>query len=166
MGRRWAIYATTNPAVLRVHVVHELTNRTILTSPPAEVSPPLVGLLELDAVRTIDMHRYRVRVNLRPGADRDETAEHVHDILAAGWGESTTLDPDPGPRAFEVRHVGPRAVAESAEMAFGDRVLETVFGVEGVSEAIAGDGLVLITLGRLFRWSEVESSVAAALDVV
>jgi len=38
-----------------------------------------------------------------------------------------------------------------------------VFEVRGVVEAIAGDGLVLVRLGRLFAWDDVEDEVSAAL---
>ena len=161
--RSWALEATPNRAVLRIHVGHELTDRTIVTSPPAELEHPLAGLLELDAVRTIDLHRYRVRMNLRPDADRAATATHAGAILTSGWGPPRALDADAGPRAFQVRHEGPRTVAESAEMALGHPLLEAVFGVEGVSEAIVGDDLVLVRLGRLFAWPDAEPQVIRAL---
>jgi len=163
--RSWALEATPNPAVLRVHVGHELTDRTIVTSPPAELERPLAGLLELDAVRTLDLHRYRVRVNLRPDADGEATAAHARAILASGWGPAHPLDADEGPRAFQVRHRGPRTVAESAEMATGYPLLEAVFTVEGVSEAIVGDDVVLVRLGRLFGWDDAEPWVIRALAV-
>jgi hypothetical protein len=161
--RSWALEATPNPAVLRVHVGHQLTDRTILASPPAELDYPLAGLLELDAVRTLDVHRYRVRVNLRPDADRDVAAAHAGEVLASDWGLARILEADAGPRAFQVRHVGPRTVAESAEMAAGHPLLEAVFGVDGVSEAIVGDDVVLVRLGRLFAWAEAEPLVIRAL---
>ncbi len=163
MDLRWAVETTPNPSVLRLHVNDELTDRTIVTSPPAELAPPLDGLLQLDAVRTVDIHRYRVRVNLRPDADRDSTTEHVAEILEHRWGKASRLDPDAGPRAFESRHAGPRTVAESAEMAAGHPLLEALFHIDGVSEAIAGDGLVLVRLGRLFSWEDVEVSVSVVL---
>ena len=141
----WAIEPATNPSVLRIHVDHELTDRTIVTSPPAELEHPLAGLLELDAVRTLDLHRYRVRVNLR--ADADRVVGHA------------------GPRAFEVHHRGARTVAESAEMALGHPLLEAVFDVEGVSEAIVGDDLVLVRLGRLFAWTDAEPRLIRALAI-
>jgi hypothetical protein len=161
--RRWALETAVNPAVLRVHVGHELTDRTIVTSPPAEVDHPLAGFLQLDAVRTIDVHRYRVRLNLRPDADRDVTAHHVGEILTNVWGPAGTLPTDPAPRAFEFAYHGRRIVAESAEMAQGHRLLEAMFRVEGVSEAIAGEGLLLVRIGRLFAWSDVQPRVAQAL---
>jgi hypothetical protein len=161
--RSWALEATPNPATLRVHVGHELTDRTIVTSPPAELEHPLGGLLELDAVRTLDLHRYRVRVNLRPDADRDEAAANVGEILASGWGPPGLLEDDAGPRAFQVRHLGPRTVAESWEMAAGHPLLEAVFVVDGVSEAIVGEDVVLVRLGRLFAWTHAEPQVIRAL---
>jgi len=163
--RSWALEATPNRAVLRVHVAHELTDRTIVTSPPAELERPLVGLLELDAVRTIDLHRYRARLNLRPDTDRDATTAHADAVLASSWGPARTLTDDAGPRAFEVRHEGRRTVAESAEMARGHPLLEAVFAVDGVSEAIVGDNLVLVRLGRLFAWPDVEPEVIRALAI-
>ena len=163
MATRWAIETAPNPAVLRIHVGHALTDRTIVTGPPAEVAWPLAGLLELDAVRTIDVQRYRVRANLRPSGDRDATAAHVVEILTPEWGPPGSLAPDPGPRAFEVAHRGPRTVAESAEMARGNRILEAVFLVDGVCEAIAGEDLLLVRLGRLFDWDDVEPQVRAAV---
>ena len=81
--RSWALETTPNPAVLRIHVGHELTDRTIVTSPPAELEHPLAGLFELEAVRTVDLHRYRVRVNLRPDANQRATAAHAGAILAS-----------------------------------------------------------------------------------
>ena len=161
----WAIEPATNPSVLRIHVDHELTDRTIVTSPPAELEHPLAGLLELDAVRTLDLHRYRVRVNLRADADRVVAAGHAGEILTSAWGSAGSLDPDAGPRAFEVHHRGARTVAESAEMALGHPLLEAVFDVEGVSEAIVGDDLVLVRLGRLFAWTDAEPRLIRALAI-
>jgi hypothetical protein len=161
--RAWAIEPAVNPSVVRIHVSDELTDRTIVTSPPAEVPMPVAGLLELEDVRTIDLHRYRIRLNLRPGSDRVRTAAYARDILATGWGEPIRIEPDPGPRAFVVGYHGPRTVAESAEMATGHPLLEAVFRVDGVSEAIAGDGMLLVRLGRLFEWEHGGSAVSAAL---
>jgi hypothetical protein len=46
----------------------------------------------------------------------------------------------------------------------GDARLSAVFRVEGVVEAIAAPGLVLVRLGRLFAWDEgTTASVAEAL---
>ena len=58
------------------------------------------------------------------------------------------------------------SVAESAEMAERSRepTLVALFGVHGVAEAILGEGLVLVRLGRLFRWHDgARSQVIAAL---
>jgi hypothetical protein len=163
MARPWALEAATNPSVVRVHVAHELTDRTIATSPPAEVTMPLAGLLEIDAVRTIDLHRYRARINLVRGVDRTETERHVREILRPAWGEETDLPDDAGPRAFESGSHERRVVAESAEMAAGHPVLEALFSVDGVSEAIAGDALVLVRLGRLFGWAQVQPTIRDVL---
>jgi hypothetical protein len=163
---RWAIEPAVNPHVVRIHVAHELTDRTIVTGPPAELDRPLSGLLEIEAIRTVDLHRYRIRLNLRLATDRVVAAGHARDVLAAAWGDPESLVPDPGPRAFVVEREGPRTVAESAEMAEGHPHLEAAFRVEGVSEAIAGDGMVLVRLGRLFTWEEREGPVGAALRAV
>ena len=48
-------------------------------------------------------------------------------------------------------------------MALGHPLLEAVFEVEGVSEAIVGDDLVLVRLGRLFAWPDAEPQVIRAL---
>ena len=86
MDHAWVLEPAMNPSVLRIHVGHQLTDRTIVTSPPAELAMPLAGLLELEAVRTVDLHRYRVRVNLVPAADRERTADHVREIIRPAWG--------------------------------------------------------------------------------
>jgi hypothetical protein len=163
MDRRWALERPANPSVLRVHVDHQLTDRTIVTSPPAEIARPLAGLLELDAVRTVDLHRYHARVNLGRGTDRDVAAAHVDDILSAAWGDEADDGTESDPRAFEIDYAGPRVVAESAEMAVGRDLLVRLFAVAGVREAILGDGLALVRIGRLFTWAGVEPAVAAAL---
>lgn len=163
MDRRWALEHPANPTVLRVHVDQQLTDRTIVTGPPAEIARPLGGLLELDAVRTVDLHRYHARVNLVHGADRDATAGHVGDILRAAWGDPTDDGAEPDPRAFEIDYSGPRVVAESAEMAAGRDLLARLFTVVGVREAILGDRLALVRIGRLFTWAAVEPAVTAAL---
>src|SRR6478672_7446595 len=151
MARRWWLELPTNPSVLRIHVDQELTDRTILTGPPATIAHPLGGLLEIEAVRTVDLHRYHARVNLGHGEDRSVTARHVREIIRAAWGgEVGAVDAASDPRAFEVNYPGPRVVAESAEMAAGSDLLERLFTVDGVREAIIGEGLVLVSIGRLF----------------
>jgi hypothetical protein len=163
MDRRWALEQPANPSVVRVHVDQELTDRTIVTSPPAEIARPLAGVLELEAVRTVDLHRYHARVNLAHGADRDAAARHVVDILRTAWGNAADDAQEPDPRAFEIEYAGPRVVAESAEMAAGRELLVRLFTVIGVREAILGDGLALVRIGRLFTWGAVEPAVTAAL---
>jgi hypothetical protein len=161
--QRWALEQPANPSVLRVHVDHELTDRTIVTSPPADIARPIGGVLELEAVRTVDLHRYQARLNLARGADRSVTAGHVVDILGAAWGDETDGSAESDPRAFEIDYTGPRVVAESAEMAAGRELLVRLFTVAGVREAILGDGLALVRIGRLFTWTAVEPAVTAAL---
>ena len=164
MEHRWWLEPPPNPSVLRVHVDHELTDRTIVTGPPATIAHPLGGLLELEAVRTVDLHRYHARLNLAHGADRSTTARHVREILLPAWGaEVAAVGAASDPRAFEVDYAGPRVVAESAEMAAGRELLERLFTVDGVREAILGEGLALVSIGRLFAWSAVEPAVVGAL---
>jgi hypothetical protein len=164
MEHRWWLELPSNPSVVRIHVDHELTDRTIVTGPPAAIAHPLGGLLELEAVRTVDLHRYHARLNLGRGADRSITAGHVREILRAAWGaEMMAVDDACDPRAFEVDYAGPRVVAESAEMAAGRDLLERLFTVDGVREAILGERLVLVSIGRLFAWSAVEPAVVGAL---
>ncbi|HEX6843824.1 MAG TPA: hypothetical protein VF235_01800 [Actinomycetota bacterium] len=161
---RWALEGAVNPTLLRVHVGVALTDETIVTCPPATAPPPVDRLLEIGAIRSLDVHRYRVRLNLFSWADREETARHASEILEHAWGAATPLAPDEGPRAFVAETGGlARRVAESPRMARGSRLLEAVFAVDGVSEAIAGDGLVLVRLGRVFVWDEAEAAVGRAL---
>jgi hypothetical protein len=54
-------------------------------------------------------------------------------------------------------------VAESAEMAAGRDLLERLFTVDGVREAILGEGLALVSIGRLFAWSSVEPAIVRVL---
>jgi hypothetical protein len=159
----WALEGATNPTLLRLHVGVALTTETIVTCPPGAAPAPVDRLLEIEAIRSLDVHRYRVRLNLRLGAGRAETQRHAAEVLAHAWGPAVPLAPDPGPRAFAAALGGPRAVAESPAMAAGHPVLAAVFEVRGVSEAIAGEGLVLVRLGRLFAWDDAEGPVAAAI---
>src|SRR5262245_12073238 len=163
MQMRWALERPANPSVLRIHVDHQLTDRTIVTGPPTEIARPIGGLLELEAVRTVDLHRYHARVNLRHGADRDVAAGHVDDIVRGAWGDEARDGEESDPRAFEIDYAGPRVVAESAEMAAGRELLVRLFTVAGVREAILGDGLALVRIGRLFTWTAVEPAVTAVL---
>lgn len=172
MGRRlrrhrWALERAPNPRVLRLHVDVELTDRTIVTCPPDEPPALLAGLASVPGVRSLDLHRYRARLNLSPDAVADSVAEAAAPVLAAALGgDAERMRADAGPRAFESEAEGPRLVAESAEMAerAGDARLSAVFRVVGVVEAIAAPGLVLVRLGRLFAWDEdTTASVAEAL---
>lgn len=160
---RWAFEGAANPTVLRLHVDTPLTIETIVTCPPGVAPAPLDRLFEIDGIRSLDVHRYRVRLNLRRGAGRAETQRHASEVLTHAWGPPSPLAPDPGPRAFVAATEGPRTVAESPQMAAPHRLLAAVFGVDGVSEAIAGDGIVLVRLGRLFGWEGTEPSVARVL---
>jgi hypothetical protein len=88
----------------------------------------------------------------------------VTDPLREAWDDPSELLPEELPRAFAVEHEGPRRVAESLEMAAGDPFLTAAFGVDGVAEAVAAQHLVLVKLGVMFRWADVEPVVGAALD--
>jgi hypothetical protein len=161
---RWALEDAPNPSVLRLHVDAALTRETIVACPPGEAPSPLDRLFEIEAVRSIELHRYRARLNLRPDADRPEATGHATGVLSHAWGPPADLATDAGPRAFQAAVTGPRRVAESPEMAEGHPMLERLFEVEGVAEAIVGDGLVLVRLGRLFRWEDAQGAVWAAVQ--
>jgi hypothetical protein len=161
---RWALEGVANPSVLLLHVDAALTDETIVTCPPAVAPEPVDRLLEIGAVRSLDVHRHRVRLNLRPDAEVTVVAGHADEVLAHVWGPSTPLVGDPGPRAFEARTTGPRTVAESPRMADGNPLLEALFTVPGVAEAIVAEGLVLVRLGRMFSWSDTESDVIDRLE--
>ena len=158
-----------NPTVLRLHVDVELTARTIVTCPPHD--PPPIGAVALSiaGVRSVDLHRYRARINLRRGVVAADIVDRASNDLAQVLGPATALPADEGPVAFRLDRVGPRQVAESAEMAERSRepTLVALFGVPGVAEAILGEGLVLVRLGRLFRWQDgARAHVIAALGRV
>lgn len=165
MDPAWAIEGALNPSVLRLHVTRELTTATILTCPPGIPPAPFDALPALEGVRSIDLHRYRVRVNLAPGAGRAEVQRAAAGVLGAVWGAAAPLPPETLPRAFAHPYEGRRRVAESLEMArdAGVPAIEAVMRVAGVIEIVAAPGLLLVRIGRLFAWDEVEPAVAAAL---
>jgi hypothetical protein len=162
----WAVEAVSNPSILRLHTTEELTDRTIETCPPAVPPTPLDRLLALPEVRAVDLHRYRCRVNLRPGTSAIAVGDAAERSLLTAWGPPEPLPPQEGPRAFAVRREGPRVVAESREMADGEEVAAALFDVRGVVEVVLGEGIVLVRLGRLFRWSAVQPDVVHALTLV
>lgn len=162
---RWAAEAMPNPRVLRLHTTEELTDRTILTCPPAVPAPPLDRLLALPEVRTLDLHRYLCRVNLRPGTNAIAVGDAAERILLTAWGAPEPLPPQEEPRAFVIRRKDPRVVAESREMAGGDAVALALFDIQGVVEVVWGRGMALVRLGRLFRWSAVQRDVVRALTL-
>jgi hypothetical protein len=163
MDMTWAIEGALNPTVLRLHVTQELTAATILTCPPAPAPEPLDLLVSIEGVRSLDLQRYRVRLNLVPGAGRATVMAEVAQILHEPWGGAAPMPPEELPRAFAIERQGARLVAEGKEMAERDPVLERAFSVEGVAEAIVDEHLVLVRLGRLFRWADVEPLMSAAL---
>jgi len=119
-------------------------------------------LLEVPGIRSIDLHRYRARVNLAPGIDRDEITRQVHELLGNEWGLTSPGRDEPA-RTFDVSYAGPKLVAESLRMAGSQPILRALFRVPGVVEAIMESGLVRVRLGRLFSWAEVEDGVQGAL---
>jgi hypothetical protein len=162
---RWAVEERlANPYVLRVHVDEPLTDETIVTCPPGAPPDPLDRLFEIEAILRLDLHRYRARLNLRRGTDRAEAAGHTRGVLAAALGPASSLPNDEGPRAFASAYAGARRVAESPVMARGLPLLEALFDLEGVAEAIVAPGLVLVRLGRLHAWADREARIAAAVQ--
>ena len=160
---RWALEVAPNPRVIRVHTTVELTRATIETCPPASPPEGLRAMLAVDGVRSVDLHRYRARLNLSPGCDARAAWDGVAWAIAAAWGAPGSLSGEPPPRAFEVAYEGPRIVGESLEMAAPDPTLAALFQVPGVAEAILVAGRVWVRPGRLFSWEEVEASVRRAL---
>jgi hypothetical protein len=157
--------AMPNPRVLRLHTTEELTDRTIVTCPPAAPPAPLDRLLALPQVKTLNLHRYRCRVNLRPGTNAIAVGDAVEQSLLSAWGAPEPLQPEEEPKAFAIRREGPMVVAESRQMACGDPVALALFDVQGVVEVVSGKGMVLVRIGRLFRWSVVQPGVVRALTL-
>ena len=160
----WALERAPNPRVIRVHTTVELTRATIEKCPPASPPEGLRSLLAVEAVRSVDLHRYRARLNLSPGCNAEAAWDRVARAIEAAWGAPALLPGEPPPRGFEVAHEGPRIVAESPEMAAPDATLVALFGVPGVAEAILEAGRVWVRPGRLFSWEDVENSVRWALQ--
>ena len=163
-GVTWALERAPNPRVIRVHTTVELTRATIEKCPPASPPEGLRSLLAVDGVRSVDLHRYRARLNLRPGCDAKAAWEGVARAIEAVWGAPAPLPAEPPPRAFEVAYEGPRIVAESPEMAAPDPTLAALLRVPGVAEAILEAGRVRVRPGRLFSWEDVEASVRWAVQ--
>lgn len=160
----WALEPAPNPSVLRLHTRSELTRRTIETCPPASPPEMLEPVLAMDDVHSVDLHRYRARINLAPGVEGLGVLPSIDRLLAERLGPAEYLPPEPPPQAYPVEHEEPRLVAESLEMAGDQPMLRALFETEGVAEAILGTGLLLVRLGRLFTWEECGPSVQRALD--
>jgi hypothetical protein len=158
----WAIEHVPNPAALRIHTRWELTQRTIETCPPGSPPEPLPQLLSLASVRSLDLHRYRARINLTYGARRDRVAEIAKELLGPLWGPPRRVPVEPGERVFSIASLE-RIVAESIEMARGSELAITLFRLPGVAEVRSQEGLLHLRIGRLFEWVEVEHSVEDAL---
>lgn len=159
----WALSRASNPAVLRLHTTLELTQATIETCPPSTPPHPLDRLLEIPGIRSIDLHRYRARLNLLTGSDPHAMTREVCELLVKEWGRASSKRADPA-RTFPVPYRGPRLVAESLQMAGSQPILRALFGVPGVVEAILEPGHVRVRLGRLFSWTEVEEDVRRILE--
>jgi hypothetical protein len=160
----WALERAPNPRVIRVHTTVELTRATIEKCPPASPPEGLRSLLAVDGVRSVDLHRYRARLNLSPGCNAEAAWDGVARAIEAAWGAPALLPGEPPPRGFEVAYEGPRIVAESPEMAASDATLAALFRVPGVAEAILEAGWVWVRPGRLFPWEDVEDSLRWALQ--
>lgn len=158
----WALSGASNPTVLRLDTSVELTEATIETCPPMTPPKPLDRLLEIPGIRSIDLHRYRARLNLVPRSDPKTITTLVCELLAEQWGSASSKRMDPS-RRFPVPYSGPRLVAESLRMAGSQPILRALFGVPGVEEAILEPAHVRVRLGRLFSWIEVEEDVRRAL---
>ncbi len=154
----WAHSRASNPTVLRLHTSLELTQSTIETCPPSTPPYPLDRLLDIPGIRSIDLHRYRARLNLLPGSDPHAITRQVRELLAEEWGRASSKRDDPA-RTFPMPYWGPRFVAESLRMAGSQPILRALFGVPGVAEAILEPGHVRVRLGRLFSWNEVGGDV-------
>ena len=159
----WAVERARNPSVLRLHTTVEMTRATIEPCPPARAPRPLDLLLSIPGVRSMDLHRYRARLNLAPGTDGGFVAVRIREILTSELGPPADLPTPSPPRTFAVRYRGSRVVAESPEMARSQPVLRATFLASGVAEAILTEGVVQVRLGRLFAWEEVEEAVRHAL---
>jgi hypothetical protein len=162
----WSLERAPNRRVIRVYTTVELTRATIERCPPASPPEGLRPLLSVDGVRSVDLHRYRARLNLSPGCDAKAAWEGVARAIEAAWGAPAPLPDEPAQRAFDVAYEGPRIVAESSEMAGLDPTLAALFRVRGVAEAILEAGRVWVRPGRLFTWEDVEASVRRALQGV
>jgi hypothetical protein len=160
----WALERAPNPRVIRVHTTVELTRATIEKCPPASPPDGLRSLLAVDGVRSVELHRYRARLNLSPGCDAKAAWGDVARAIEAAWGAPALLPGEPQPRAFQVDYEGPRVVAESPEMAAPDPTLAALFLVPGVAEAILEAGRVWVRPGRLFSWKDVDATVHLALQ--
>jgi hypothetical protein len=149
--------------VLRLHTSLELTQATIETCPPSTPPHPLDRLIEIPGIRSIDLNRYRARLNLVPGCDPAAASRQVCELLAEEWGRASSSGEETA-RTFPVPYRGPRLVAESLQMARPQPILRAFFRVPGVVEAILEAGHVRVRLGRLFPWTEVAEDLRRTLD--
>jgi len=159
----WALEGARNPSVLLLHTTVELTRATIEPCPPARAPWPLDRLLSIPGIRSMDLHRYRARLNLGPWTEPEPVEVRIREILSPALGPPMDLPAEPPPRTFAVRYRGPRAVSESPVMARSQPGLRAAFLAPGVAEAILTEGVVQVRLGRLFSWDQAEEAVRKAL---
>src|ERR671918_1844685 len=93
----WALEEGRNPSVLLLHTTVELTRATIEPCPPARAPWPLDRLLSIPGIRSMDLHRYRARLNLAPGTDRALVEVRIGEILSPSWVRPWTFRPSPSP---------------------------------------------------------------------
>src|SRR5215216_862981 len=103
----WALERARNPRVIHVHTTVELTRATIETCPPASPPERLSSVLAV-GVRSVDLHRYRARLNLNPGCAAEAAWDGVARAIEAAWGPPAPLPGEPSPRGFKVAYRGPR----------------------------------------------------------
>jgi hypothetical protein len=75
----------------------------------------------------MDLHRYRVRLNLGPWTEPEPVEVRIGEILSPQLGSLVDPPAEPQPRTFAVRYRGHRAVAESPGMAQSEPVLRAAF---------------------------------------
>jgi hypothetical protein len=82
---RWALERAPNPRVIRVHTV-ELTPATIERCPSATLPEGLRSTLAVDGVRSVDLHRYRARLNLSADCDAEAAWAGIARTIGTAWG--------------------------------------------------------------------------------
>lgn len=160
----WAMEAAPNPSVIRLHTTMELTDKTICTCPPAEAPPPLDALLRTPGIRSLDLHRYRARLNLVAGAQVAMVWHAAAEVLSEAWGRAADLPPAGPSRTFQLTSEGRPGVAESAQMAGNHPLLRALFELPGVADATVVGRSVIVDKARLYEWEQVEPRIRAAIE--